>query len=343
MRLDRQRITDNPLPKQAMSHIQLPEGPTPYATLNGSGAALGDIEAGDVIELFKTHGALLLRDFDYDLAGFRAFTGQFCSRFVRNESGKREQVSADGTTQSVNLGREAFPLHPELSRVPWRPDIAWFACARPPASRGETLVCDGVATAAGLDADTRAYLATRSVLYREETPLGAFTEWLGIPPPDDTTLAALSADSPFVFQRVEGRIFRSFTAPFLHRPLFTDQLAFGNFLLFARRMLRTRQFPLYEDASLIEDEICDQLARVSDKLTAAHRWQAGDILMLDNSRFLHGRNPVDDPHSRVIWTQFGYASFLRADDPRREQLWRHTDDARAIFFGRTSDTTAAAH
>ena len=173
-----------------MSHIQLPEGPTPYATLNGSGAALGDIEAGDVIELFKTHGALLLRDFAYDLAGFRAFTGQFCCRFVRNESGKREQVSADGTTQSVNLGREAFPLHPELSRVPWRPDIAWFACAQPPASRGETLVCDGVATAAGLDADTRAYLATRSVLYREETPLGAFTDWLGIPPPDDATLAA---------------------------------------------------------------------------------------------------------------------------------------------------------
>ena len=108
-------------------------------------------------------------------------------------------------------------------------------------------------------------------------------------------------------------------------------------------MLRTRQFPLYEDGSLIEDQICDQIARVSDKLTAAHRWQAGDILMLDNSRFMHGRNPVDDPDSRVIWTQFGYASFLRADDPSREQLWRHTDDARAIFFGLISDRTAAAH
>ncbi|MGB5623990.1 MAG: TauD/TfdA family dioxygenase [Gammaproteobacteria bacterium] len=326
-----------------MRHLQLPDGSTPYAALDGSGATLADVDAGDVIQLFTTHGALLLRNFNYDLAGFRAFSGQFCSRFVRNESGKRDQVSADGTTQSVNLGREAFPLHPELSRVPWRPDIAWFACARPPASRGETLVCDGVATAAGLDADTRAYLATRSVLYREETPPGAFTEWLGIPPPDDTTLAALSAHSPFLFQRAEGRIFRSFTAPFLHRPLFTDQPAFGNFLLFARRMLHTRQFPLYEDGSLIEDEICDQIARVSDKLTAAHRWQAGDILMLDNSRFMHGRNPVDDPDNRVIWTQFGYASFLRADDPRREQLWRHTDDARAIFFGLTAKRTATAH
>ena len=318
---------------ETMNPIQLPDEQTPYATINGAGAGLGALDTGDVTELFRTHGALLLRGFDYGLAEFRAFTADYCTRFVRNESGRRERISADGSTQSVNLGREPFPLHPELSRVPWRPDVAWFACAQAPASRGETLVCDGVATAAALDEQIRGRVATRSVLYREETPMGAFTEWLGIPPPHDDTLARLSLSSPFEFRRMGQRIFRSFTMPFLHRPLFTDQPAFGNFLLFARQMLGTRQFPLFEDGSQIPDDVCHEIARVSQGLTYAHRWQTGDILMLDNSRFMHGRNPVDDPDHRRIWTQFGYAAFLDPDDPRAGQPWRHTDDARAIFFG----------
>jgi len=315
---------------------------TPYALFIGAGANLHALDTEQVITVFKSDGAVLLRDFEFDLAGFRSFTARFCSRFVRNESGRRDQISSDGTTQSVNLGHEAFPLHPELSRVPWRPDIAWFACAQPPASGGETLVCDGVAIAAGLDPGIRDYLETRSVMYREETPQQAFTEWLGIAPPDDATLARLSRQSPFLFQREDGRIFRSFTVPFLHRPLFSTQLAFGNFLLFARRMLRTRQFPLFEDGTLIPDDICAHIAEVSDALTVPHRWQAGDILMLDNSRFLHGRSAVQDPAGRVIWTQFGYASFLDKDDPRQQQIWRHTDDARTIFFGQPANDASHA-
>ena len=134
-------------------------------------------------------------------------------------------------------------------------------------------------------------------------------------------------------KRVGDRIFRSFTRPFLHRPLFLDQPVFANFLLFARLMLRTREFPLFEDGSLIPDAIVDEIKAVSDRLTVAHRWQRGDLLMLDNSRFLHGRNPVAKLEEREIWTQFGYANFLDDNDPRLAEPWRYTDDALSIFFG----------
>lgn len=297
------------------------------------GAALTSLSTEHVIELFREHGALLLRGYRFDLAELTAFTRPFCSRFVRNESGRRMPVSTDGTTQTVNLGHEAFPLHPELSRVPWRPDIAWFACARPPATGGETLVCDGLEVVPRLAPDLRAGLSDRAVLYREETPMGAFTDWLGIAPPDDRALERLSDSSPFRFEREGQRIFRSFSQPFLHRPLFSDGIAFGNFLLFARYMLRTKEFPTFEDGAAIPDDICAELRAVTDSLTIAHRWRTADILMLDNSRFMHGRNTVTDPAERVIWTQFGYAAFLPADDPRQSEPWRHTNDPRAIFFG----------
>jgi len=297
------------------------------------GVPLETLSTAEVIEGFQRFGAVLFRGFEYDLEALSRFTARYCSRFVRNESGRRGMVSADGTTQTVNLGQEAFPLHPELSRVPWRPDIAWFACSRPPPEGGETLVCDGAAVADGLSAQIRASLEGRRVTYCEETPVGAFTDWLGIPPPDDATLALISSDSPFRFERRGQKIFRSFSVPFLHRPLFGDRLVFGNFLLFARFMLNTRAFPTFEDGSIIPDEIVAEIKAVSDRLTVAHAWRQGDVLMLDNSRFLHGRNPVPDPASREIWTQFGFAAFLHDDDPRIAEPWRYTDDPLAIFFG----------
>ena len=137
--------------------------------------------------------------------------------------------------------------------------------------------------------------------------------------------------------RSDGRVFRQFARPFLHRPLFDQRPVFGNFLLFARYMLGTRDFPRFEDGSVVPDNIVAALKSTSDSITVAHRWQAGDILMLDNSRFMHGRNEVIDPDERQIWTQFGYSSFLGDDDPRLAEPWRYTDDALSIFFGPVAD------
>jgi alpha-ketoglutarate-dependent taurine dioxygenase len=293
---------------------------------------LGALDRRAVEAAFRRHGALLLRGFRLELDAFSAFTRQFCGRFVRNESGRRAQVSTDGTTQTVNIGRQAFPLHPELSRVPWRPDIAWFACASPPSHGGETLLCDGVAMVARLDPGIRAAVEGRGLLYREETPPAAFAELLGVSDPSPALLERLSQTSPFRFERHRGRIFRSFVRPFLHRPLFTDDLCFGNFLLFARYMLNARGYPTFEDGSMIPDALCEAFARVAAELTVAHRWQAGDILMVDNSRFMHGRNEVTDLEERVIWTQFGYARFAPRERLAAEP-WRSCDDPRVAFFG----------
>ena len=135
---------------------------------------LCSLNPDDIKTLFRDNGALLLRGFQLELAAFTDFSSHFCSRFVRNESGKRLNISGDGTTQTVNLGQEALPLHPELSRVPWRPDIAWFACASPAgASASEVSGAWVVATgstsmaAAGSLTPPRATVATQN---RRHTP-----------------------------------------------------------------------------------------------------------------------------------------------------------------------------
>lgn len=326
-----------------MVTISPPEIERVYVTVNPeSGDELGSIDPARIVDAFRQHGAILFRGFGFELETLNAFTHQFCSRFVFNASAGRDVISSDGATQTVNLGNSAFPLHPELSRVPWRPDIAWFACVEPPAAAGETLVCDGSAIADQLPAPIRDAVADRNLLYKEHTAVEVFTDWLGLPPPDEAMLARLSERSPFRFTMEDGAIYRSFFAPFLQQPLFSDRRAFANFLLFARLGLKNPYFPTYGDGSVIPDTVVEEIATVSARLTLAHRWQMGDILMLDNSRFMHGRNQVHDPSKRVIWTQFGYSSFLDANDPRHGEIWRHTDDPRSIFLGVPVSPAASA-
>jgi alpha-ketoglutarate-dependent taurine dioxygenase len=39
-----------------------------------------------------------------------------------------------------------------------------------------------------------------------------------------------------------------------------------------------------------------------------HRWRDGDVLFIDNHRFLHGRELMDGESERVIYSRFGYWS-----------------------------------
>ena len=55
---------------------------------------------------------------------------------------------------------------------------------------------------------------------------------------------------------------------------------------------------------MLSNVVYEQLASVSAGLTFEVEWQAGDVLMVDNTRMMHGRRPVLDD-DRLIWTRFG--------------------------------------
>ena len=67
----------------------------------------------------------------------------------------------------------------------------------------------------------------------------------------------------------------------------------------------------------IPKNIFKEIHREADKLTKEHYWEKGDLLMLDNKRFLHGRRSYkeNDPRDLVIIqsarASFGYGSTTR--------------------------------
>lgn len=305
-----------------MTTLIPPSETTPYAIFSGEGSARS-IPDADLIGAYKRYGAILLRGFAMDLAGFRDLTQRLCTSAVFNESPSREVLDAERNIQTVNIGPEAFPLHPELAREPWRPDICIFWCMRPPTEGGETTVCDGVEIVRQLPKEVYDQFASRQLRYRQVATPAECAYWLGSETPDDAALANPPLHCPYVFERINGKVHRSFFAPAFHKPMFTDELAFGNFLLFGRYLNGIRVFPTFENGELVSDALLDQVKAVSDRLETPVAWREGDVVLLDNSRFMHGRRAVLDIAERRIATYFGYIRFAELDAKQRNAPWRN--------------------
>ncbi|SFS11507.1 TauD/TfdA family dioxygenase [Sphingomonas jatrophae] len=312
-----------------MPIVELPGPGRPYVLIAPEReAALAEIDPALVIDLYKTHGALLFRGFGADVAAFRGFARGFCPTSVMNESPGRRTLDAGGNIHTVDGGVRAFNLHPELSREPWKPDVAFFGCLSPPRAGGMTTICDGIALAREMPEPVRRGLIDRRLIYYKATWPDMFRFWLGTPSPSEAQLANPPASCPYRFARLDGDIVSLFSRPALHRPMFADDVAFGNFLLFARFNNGRIGFPLLDDWSEVPDPWLHAIRDTGERLAVPVAWQAGDVLMLDNTRFLHGRTAILEPGERVIATFFGYLSFAvpDADEPPLAP-WRRADFA----------------
>lgn len=286
----------------------------PYAVMIAHDReAPADIPEADFIRAYKQHGAILLRGFSLDMDAFRALTSRYCAGSVFNESPDRELLDGAHNIQTVNFGVDPFPLHPELSREPWKPDICFFWCVNPPGRGGETTVCDGVEIVRKMPGDLFEAFRARRLVYTQRMAPQVCAYWLGSPNPDDDAMKSPREGCPYSFFRVPGGVARTFSRPALHKPMFSDDLAFGNFILFARYYLKLPNFPAFDNNERIPDDLVQQVKEISDRLTAPVAWREGDVIVLDNTRFMHGRNAIVDAAERRIATYFGYLNFAKPD------------------------------
>jgi alpha-ketoglutarate-dependent taurine dioxygenase len=306
----------------------LPPGPgRPYIQVDAVHESdILHLHATVITDLYKTHGALLFRGFGVDIAKFGAFTAQFCSSSVVNESPGRAPLDVTRNIHTVDKGNAPFSLHPELSREPWKPDVAFFACQSAPTRGGETTLCDGVEIVREMPDFVREGLTGRRLVYIQKTWPGLFEFWLGASNPTAALLTNPPGSCPYRFASSGNSIVRLFSRPALHKPMFADDLAFGNFLLFARFNNGRTNFPVLDDGQPVPEAWLQAIKATGDRLAVRVKWHAGDVLMLDNTRFMHGRTEILDTQERRIATYFGYLRFaVPGPDEPAEAPWRSAD------------------
>lgn len=254
-----------------------------------------------VVQLYKLFGIVLFRGFNVTLQAFENFTDKFTTNYTVNGNITRRSVSSNGTTQTVNAGDQLIPPHSEMAYTPFRPDMLWFYCETPASKGGETLVCDGLDVWSHLDSATKDLFLNRKVTYRKtfnssQHDLNAMAHlWFGqtmeLSKVNDTL-----AHIPDTLFRIEddGCLYLEYTVPAVQKPKHHESLAFANSVIVEDRTC------FFQNGEPISRDLRLELFYKATNYSLQHKWQAGDVLMVDNSRMMHGRASFRDPRRNIL-------------------------------------------
>jgi alpha-ketoglutarate-dependent taurine dioxygenase len=252
------------------------------------------LDVTTIQNLFKSSGALLLRGFELNEQIFPAFVRQFTSQFLRDDYGNSKAPDpTGGYVQSVTLGNKPIELHCENALSAERPDILWFYCAAPALKDGQTTICDGVSVWEQLSVEVQRLFLTKKAKYTITVPRQIY---LNKDKEIILRIGALKfAGTTYRFNDDDSLTIEYVVAA-VNKTKYGSQLAFANSI--------TGPYPSYqttfEDGSSIPLAAMQEIKQLHQKLTENIPWQAGDLVMIDNSRFLHGRRAFDDKQRRIF-------------------------------------------
>jgi alpha-ketoglutarate-dependent taurine dioxygenase len=279
----------------------------PVVTPAGRGDELLSVDRDLVVNKFTTHGVVLFRSFSVGIDRFRGIVRLFSGEQIRYPGISRRSVSDDGIVQTVPVSMNPIPLHSELSHTPFRPDICWFHCVHAPVQGSQTTLCDGSRLTSVLPTSTRDLLEHSMLRYQRTTSVSFLYRLLGTR--DAAAVRKLLATQQGQYYRVQGtEVSQDFLAPALHVPKYLNTRVFANNILHNYRPGKMLTYPTFADGSAIPEHVIESIRDAAKTCTFELQWRDEDLLMFDNTRFMHGRRRIIDPN-RLVWTQFSDAGF----------------------------------
>ena len=267
---------------------------------NEHNLGLSGLSTAQILEEFKSCGFILFRGFEVDAQKMKAFAEQFSSRFVRDET-RRRVDSRDGFVGLVDGGTHYISPHCEHANSPFRPDVIWFCCVVPVAQGGETLVWDGVRVWQEMSEELRALFIDKKIRFFQKFPAAAWRHFLGT----GSTLV----DVKRTLDGLEGVSYQinpdqSVSLDYVCSAVVKNK--YGNHEAFANSLISEYKNPrgvvTFEDGSPIPETVINEIKEIMNRLTEVILWQSGDLAMIDNSRFLHGRRAFKDTRRRILTT-----------------------------------------
>lgn len=280
---------------------------------------LGPTDYDEVRSSLNRCGVVLLRGGNFDLAGFEALTARFCDQF--HHVGARYAMrrgQGDGFTTGVPLKNFILFGHSEGHYRPafFLPDICFFMCIVPPSvAGGETTLVDGVELLRMLPAELCRRLEDVGVIYEFSWEPTRWQAEFGVTNKEElhTFLAGFSNAR----YTLSGDILHMFySAPAIARTR-DGSSAFANGILAHLPEVNHPRYAglpvhakssnrvYFGDGELMNNEIVNILIDAHDRLIYRHRWQFNDVLIVDNTRYMHGREMTAEPCERVLISRFG--------------------------------------
>jgi alpha-ketoglutarate-dependent taurine dioxygenase len=293
------------------------------------GLALSQLPRDEIWDLFRRAGMLLFEGFQADRRTVREFSELFSTSDEVFSPGRPMLETGAGTVQTVEPGTAPIELHRENAFLPIQPDLLWFICARPAARGGQTTFCDGAALWRALQPGTRKRFTEQRVIgHSVSVPVAHFEALLGegVSQPDICEfLDMLHGSLPMLNERVHGLNaegsyqvnpdgtfhVKLFCSPVIETR-YGREKAFANGILVYLREGRAGSADheiaiTFDDETEIPAEVIAEVREAAGRLTGQINWAAGDVAMIDNSRYMHGRRAFDDAQ-REMYSLVTYAA-----------------------------------
>ena len=273
------------------------------------GERVADLDVRRAKAILGRNGHVLLRGFVRDLREFERLTRRFSKRFRVHGNPHRVWASADGQTQAVDPGASALPAHSEMSYNPHYPDTLWFYCLSPSPRGGETTLCDGISVLDAFDPRVREFFLTKRIEYRHTYEKEAWSRALRT---SRVTLARIKLFALTLLFRRRGKVmgFSFDQAERLHVQYVTSactrestgRWAFANSVEIS--LMPKGGGVCLEGGAPIPNDILEAVRNTTNRLSRRVPWRSGDVLMIDNTRVMHGRVSIP-PGERRIFLRLG--------------------------------------
>lgn len=277
-------------------------------------AILTEPDVTGVRKALEEHGAVLVRA-RVTIDDFEALSDALMRPMVHHSTSKiveRDPVNADATTATVNKGMDYIPLHREGSYAPGCPDLLMLHCVRPADAAGETTLCDGVQLQQTLPSRIREFVEDAVLLWSWQVSPERWMATLGVRTKEEAEARLQRIPSTLhPWEKLDAH----FEGDTLHGVFQTlcviptrwgGRKSFCNSLLIYHYREGTAYYPksIYTpalgDGSPFPLDMLDEIAEHARAQTYDLTWQEGDILLIDNSRFMHGRRAFTDTERRIL-------------------------------------------
>ncbi|MEV7124179.1 condensation domain-containing protein [Kitasatospora griseola] len=273
-----------------------------------------------VRDLLRRQGAVLMRGFACDRAGFsaslEAVAGSPLVDYV-NRSTPRTRVDGNVFTSTEYPATEAIPMHSEQSYTTSWPLWLGFMCERAPATGGATPLASTAEVLRALPEDLVRRFAEREVSYERWYHPNLDLPWSEVfqtDSPEEVDRLCLAAGIEARWYEAGVLRTRQKAQAILRHPESGERVWFNQANLFHAASLpaavlqglrdaygeRLPRHAVFGDGSPIEEADLRRVQAAWDGAQQASDWQDGDVVIVDNISVAHGRQPYTGARTVLV-------------------------------------------
>lgn len=251
-------------------------------------------------------GAVIYKGFSDSLNEFNEFIKINSSKVTFDPARK----ASTSNTAEIDAGIYEMGLHKENGNLPFSPDIQWFYCLEPANKGSQTTLCDGEQVLFELPREIRQMFEQRNIRYSRRIPWGNVKKFLSIElslPIEEINDSHLLLVNDLVegqtYSRIDKNLILSeYVTSAISNSCFSNKKSFCNSMLSPSVNYEPPKIT-WEDGENIEFSVWDSIKDITSKNTYKHFWQKGDIIVIDNTRVMHGRCRLEDINRRIFGAQ----------------------------------------